>query len=139
MAAAEKKERTLTPTRVVRIQRKNGKVIQDCDVYIGRAQYQGGWSLPASPWANPFRANSDRKISVHDVCLKYEEYLLARPQLLVKLPDLRGKTLGCWCIRALCSTCGRDPKACKHFQCHGEVLAKHADKSPPKKQPGGLK
>ena len=41
-------------TSVVKLSRVNGKVIQDCDVYIGRACFRGGWNLPASKWANPY-------------------------------------------------------------------------------------
>lgn len=36
------------------MKRKGGEVVQGCDVYIGRRMTMGGWSLPASPWANPF-------------------------------------------------------------------------------------
>jgi hypothetical protein len=41
------------------------------------------------------------------VIRKYREYLLSNPDLLDRLPELEGKTLGCWCA----------PKPC-----HGDVL-----------------
>lgn len=41
-------------TTVVRIRMERGKVVQDCDVYIGRACNMGGWRLRQSKWANPF-------------------------------------------------------------------------------------
>jgi hypothetical protein len=41
-------------TTRVRIRRRGNKVIQDCDVYIGRRCTMGGWDLEASPFANPF-------------------------------------------------------------------------------------
>ena len=45
------------PTTVVRMQRNNkgNKIIQDCDLYIGRENMKGGWKLPASDWQNPFK------------------------------------------------------------------------------------
>lgn len=42
----------------------------------------------------------------------YERWLRAQPALLARLPELRGKTLGCWCA----------PEPC-----HADVLAKLAD------------
>ena len=65
------------------------------DVYIGRP----------SKWGNPF------EIGVHgtreEVIKMYEEYIMNKPELLMSLNELKGKTLGCWC----------SPKAC-----HGDVL-----------------
>lgn len=72
------------------------------DVYIGRwhpkVQIQ-------SKWANPFKIGRDG--SREEVIRKYREYLLANPKLLAELPELKDKTLGCWC----------SPQAC-----HGDVL-----------------
>lgn len=92
-------------TRVVKLRRKNGVVVQDCDVYIGRACNMGGWNLPQSPWANPFTITpyETRK----DVIERYRKYILGRPDLLARLHELRGRTLGCWC---------------KPRECHGDVL-----------------
>ncbi|CAH6420393.1 Domain of unknown function (DUF4326)-containing protein [uncultured virus] len=65
------------------------------DVYIGRP----------SVWGNPFvlKNESDRP----EVIRQYREHLLASPRLLERLPELKGKVLGCWCA----------PRAC-----HGDVL-----------------
>ena len=41
-------------TKVVRLRRSKQGIIQDCDVYIGRACFRGGWRLPQSLWYNPF-------------------------------------------------------------------------------------
>jgi hypothetical protein len=41
-------------TTVVHMKRAGGKVVQDCDVYIGRRMTMGGWNLPQSKWHNPF-------------------------------------------------------------------------------------
>lgn len=94
-------------TSVVRIQRKNGAVVVDCDTYIGRPMYQGGWRLPGSKWANPFRvsAGMDRAHAL----TAYEAHVRASPELLAALPELRGKRLGCWC---------------RPLPCHGDVLIK---------------
>ena len=49
-----------------------------------------------------------------EVIARYERWLVAQPELLAALPELAGKTLGCWCA----------PKAC-----HGEVLARLASEA----------
>ena len=70
------------------------------DVYIGRG----------SPWGNKFKIGPDgtRK----EVIQKYRDWILTQPDLLSMLPDLKDKTLGCWC----------KPKAC-----HGDVLVEIID------------
>jgi hypothetical protein len=42
---------------------------------------------------------------------KYREYILNNPELLAKLPELKGKVLGCWC-----------KEDNKNVPCHGDVL-----------------
>lgn len=83
-------------TRVVHLRRSQGKIVQDCDVYIGRKCNMGGWNLPASKWKNPFtiKEHGSAKIVVN----KYKEYILTRKDLLSLLPELKGKTLGCWYV-----------------------------------------
>jgi hypothetical protein len=71
------------------------------DVYIGRP----------SKWGNPFVIGKDG--SREQVIAKYRKWLLAQPDLIAALPELKGKTLGCWC----------SPQAC-----HGDVLAELAEK-----------
>ena len=70
------------------------------DVYIGRP----------SKWGNPF------VVGVHgtrrQVIEKFEEWLRKQPELMKALPELRGKTLGCWC---------------KPSTCHGDVLERLAN------------
>jgi hypothetical protein len=80
------------------------------DVYIGRP----------SKWGNPFTdLDLDKtKAQFHaqnrtDAIAKYRAWILTQPQLIKSLPELKGKTLGCWCA----------PKAC-----HGDVLAELAEK-----------
>jgi hypothetical protein len=95
---------------VVKIQRRGGDVIQDCDVYIGRQIARGGWDLPASKWANPHTIAACG--SAGRAVLLYEAYLAKRPDLMASLGELRGKVLGCWC---------------KPGPCHGDVLVKLAN------------
>ena len=74
----------------------------DFDTYIGRAS--GGF--PESKWANPFI------IGIHgtrdEVVAKYEVWIRGQKELIAALPELRGKTLGCWCH--------------PFENCHGKVL-----------------
>ena len=95
------------PPRVVRLRRKGGEVVQDCTLYIGRECRQGGWSLEASPWANPFKVGRDG--SIDEVLAKYEAHVRGQRSLMERIPELAGQTLGCWC----------SPKPC-----HGDVLVK---------------
>ncbi len=74
-------------------------------VYVGRAMHRGGWHLDASPFANPFRPGKDG--TREEVMRKYRAWLLDRPDLLARLPELRGRRLGCWCVP---------------LPCHAEVL-----------------
>lgn len=67
------------------------------DVYIGRP----------SKWGNPFEIGKDG--TREQVIQAYEEWVVTQPHLVAALPDLRGKTLGCWCA----------PKPC-----HGDVLVR---------------
>lgn len=70
------------------------------DVYIGRP----------SKWGNPFAIGRDG--SRAEVIRKYRAWLNTQPQLLAALPELRDKTIACWCA----------PLAC-----HGDVLAELAN------------
>lgn len=93
------------PCRVVRLRRTDDRIVQGCDVYIGREWHKGGWDFDASKWANPFRAAkaSEKGETVE----RYRDYLMDNPDLMSQLEELKGKTLGCWC---------------KPGPCHGDVL-----------------
>lgn len=78
------------------------------DVYIARANPRN--RLKASIWANPFAIGKDG--TRPEVMAKYRKYLMSRPDLLAKIPELKGKMLGCWCA----------PEAC-----HGDLLAELAN------------
>lgn len=102
-----------TKTRVVKIRKKNGVIVQDCDVYIGRACMRGGWNLSQSKWCNPFTIS--KYGSAAEAVRQFEDYIMKQPKLLADIHELKGKTLGCWCKNS-----PSDP-------CHGDVLAKLAD------------
>ena len=70
------------------------------DVYIGRP----------SKWGNPFEIDKDG--TREEVIAKYKDWILQQPDLMKALPELKDKTIACWC----------HPKAC-----HGDVLAALAD------------
>jgi hypothetical protein len=89
------------PIRVV------NKYREPYDVYIGRG----------SIWGNPFVIGPDGDRD--QVIRKYEKHLAGSPHLIVRLPELRGKTLGCFCA----------PQAC-----HGDVLKRWAEQEPPARE-----
>jgi hypothetical protein len=101
--------RAATPPTVVRMRRSGGRVTQDCDVYIGRACFRGGWELPESKWHNPFSVASCGAGGVELAVQKFEHYIRGRPDLLAALPELAGRRLGCWCAPG---------------PCHGDVLVR---------------
>ncbi len=98
-------------TTVVKLKRSKGEIVQGCDVYIGRRINMGGWSLPDSKWANPYKLKEHGE----NTLVLYEQYLCSRPDLLASLHELKGKVLGCWC-----KIKGYEP-------CHGDVLIKYVN------------
>ena len=60
-------------------------------------------------WGNIFRVGKDG--TREEVISKYESWIRGKPELMTDLPELKNKTLGCYCR----------PKAC-----HGDVLIKLA-------------
>jgi len=90
---------------VVRIKKKaNGEMVQACDVYIGGPISNERWTLLGSKWESPYFLNGG---TAQTALPKYEEYVRSCPDLVAALPELEGKTLGCWC---------------KPRPCHGDVL-----------------
>lgn len=80
------------------------------DVYIGRP----------SKWGNPFSHRSNtlaqyRVASREEAIAEYRKWVQQQPELMAALPELRGKTLGCWC---------------KPLSCHGDILSELANESP---------
>ena len=81
-------------TQVVRLKKIDGKIYQDCDVYIGPKMCNPSWTFDKSPWVNPFHYSyKDRS----EVLKAYKQYVLTHPKLQKQLKTLRGKRLGCFC------------------------------------------
>jgi hypothetical protein len=83
----------------------NVKDHQPYDVYIGRPN--GRWRLKGSKWACPYVPGRDGDRDA--VLARYEAHVRGRPDLMAALPELRGKTLACWCTP---------------LPCHGDVLVR---------------
>jgi len=78
-------------------------------IYIGRQNASS--NVEESDWYNPFKMETeeDRETVVE----QFREYFLnERPDLQLRIPELVGKTLVCWCAPA---------------SCHGDVLAYYAN------------
>lgn len=94
--------------KVVKLKRKNGKIIQDCTFYCGRQISRGGWNLKESIFANPYtlKTHGDQAINLYRQYLKKK--IIDDPEKwVIAILDLRGHTLGCWCAPS---------------PCHGDVL-----------------
>ena len=90
---------------VVHLRRSKGKIVQDCDIYIGRACNMGGWRLNQSKWHNPYSVKQYGRDGALD---RYKTYIESNENnLLNDLHELAGKKLGCWC---------------KPSRCHGDIL-----------------
>lgn len=77
-------------TRVVHLKREKGKIVEDCDVYIGRQWKKGGWDLEESKWHNPYQIK--RGYCDRDQCLeKYKNYVSQNETLMSELHELKGK------------------------------------------------
>ena len=92
-------------TQVVKLRKIDGKIYQDCDVYIGPKVNNTSWSLEESEWMNPFSFFGDKPSLANRA---YREHIEHNDLLLSKLPNLRGKRLGCFCNNTRL--------------CHGQVL-----------------
>ena len=85
-------------TTVVRIRKAGGAEVVRCDLYIGPRVHNSSWKCEQSEWW------ADRSAGDH------ETWLAQRPDLVRRLPELEGLTLGCLCPNTL--------------TCHGHVLAR---------------
>lgn len=82
--------------------------------YVGRRCTMGGWRLPGSPFANPFRVQEAG--GAQAAVELYRRHLLAHPELLaLARTELKGKRLGCFC------------RAASPQLCHAGFLAVLAD------------
>ncbi|BBI30470.1 DUF4326 domain-containing protein [Acanthamoeba castellanii medusavirus] len=81
-------------------------------VYIGREWNKGGYDLKESKWHNPFFLKKDATPAERQKCLdEFRSHITSKygcgKYLMRALPELAGKTLGCWCAP---------------LPCHGDVL-----------------
>jgi hypothetical protein len=83
--------------KVINMRGRRG-VVPSGAIYVGRAQPRVG--LRASKWANPFRIGRDG--TRPDVIGKYRAWLLAQPELMAALAELRCRDLACWCAPEPC-------------------------------------
>ena len=108
-AAAAADHADLIPTYspwVVHLKKEKGKIVQDCDVYIGNEISNLSWQLMESKWHDPYHARWDLLPSQR--LEKYKVYIMNNPFLVKSLEKLVGKRLGCLC------------KSLEY--CHGNVL-----------------
>ncbi len=79
------------------------------DVYIGRP------SIFGNPFTHKQCTQAEIVVSSREEAVsKFEEWLLSKPDLVAKAKkELKGKVLGCWC---------------SPLSCHGDVLARIANK-----------
>lgn len=78
-------------------------------VYIGRDMTVYVPGAAGNKWKNPFKLKDH---NIDESLRLYEEHILSREDLVRDLPQLRGKTLACWC---------------KPAPCHGDVLLRLAN------------
>ena len=84
--------------------------VDEYDVYIGRALPEHG--IDDSKWGNPFVMANESDTERERVITAYREWVVAQPELVGSLEELRSQRLGCWCA----------PKPC-----HGDVLVELLD------------
>jgi hypothetical protein len=96
----------------VRVINLNDKPRPAYDVYIGRRQWCGKELFDASPWANYY---SVKRYGREEAIRRYEEKLRNTPELMARLPELKGKVLACWC---------------KPLPCHGDALVRLLEEDP---------
>ena len=81
------------------------------DIYIGRGKCP--ITNKVSIWGNPFIIGRDG--NRQEVIQKYRDWIVQQPDLMKRLPELKGKILGCYCR--------------PHYACHGDILVELANKT----------
>lgn len=63
-------------------------------IYVGRSN---GWVKGAhkSIWHNPF---SIKKYGIQECLMLYQKHIMENIDLMLRLKELKGKVLGCWCL-----------------------------------------
>lgn len=97
-------------TVVATLRQRNGTAMDGALVAWGHERGLLARIDRGTPWGNPFvmRREDDRDA----VCDHYAAALARRPDLLARLPELRGRILLCWCYP---------------LRCHGDHLAELAN------------
>lgn len=91
-------------------------LVDPCDVFVGRGSPFG------NPYVRPGHRSSFAVIESSSPIEEYEAYVLRTPELLARLPELKGKVLGCFCVRM-----HRPRPLPGRERCHAQVLARLAD------------
>ena len=115
----------------VRVRIRGGKVVQDCDVYVGRSCTMGGWSKVEKvkkgnkKWKNPFNpkqkkySHLGKSEKLQQVLKDYEDHIRKMirddPTMIDELRSFGGKTLGCFCS---------DSGTIEYPLCHATIICK---------------
>ena len=79
------------------------------DVYIGRG------SIFGNPFSHMPNTKAEFTVGTREQAVsEYEKWVVNQPEIMAKIPSLKGKTLCCFCAP---------------LSCHGDVLAKLADET----------
>lgn len=86
---------------------RNGRIFIDKEVF----------TYPSSFWQNPFPVKNS---SLEESLNKYYQYLChliqTNPLILNDLAKLKGKNLGCWCVKTNCET------SSNNCRCHAQII-----------------
>lgn len=91
------------------------------DVYIGRGfcPSTGKKGIWGNPYSHKEGTLAKYKVSsIAEAIEKYREYVLSNEVLMSRLHELKGMTLGCWCV----SRNHKRRDDISKYKCHGEVL-----------------
>ncbi len=71
-------------------------------VHVKKSNYDVYCARPGI-WGNPYSHKEGtlakfKVETINEAIEKFREYLLNNKELMDKLPELKGKTLGCWCV-----------------------------------------
>jgi hypothetical protein len=125
MSSTPKASATVVNVRVGHLRPAFDNLAEWCDekehVYIGRKGivFVDGERFPKrdSPWCNPFNIGKDGTLA--EVLAKYETHIrIEIAACRVSIGELRGQTLGCWCLSEPVSAL----RPREQWDCHGQVL-----------------
>lgn len=74
--------------------------VLNCHVTPHRESKEGVYVGRGSKWGNPFIVGKDGDRDT--VIAKFRAYLLASPELIAALDELKGRDLFCWCAPRSC-------------------------------------